>query len=190
MAKNVSLLGADYPDVPAVVLPQTGGGSATFTDVSGTTATQSDVLSGKKFFTSSGQEETGGLITHNVYDGLNSNSATDALSAKQGKVLNEKKANLLQTTSLTRIIAGGYVTGSGNYFDFFLPLNIDLTKTYNISVTDLSVKLPSGNVSSGFGNVSVIATYFNGLFCELAFTSSKTANTPGTITANATITVS
>ena len=33
MAKNVSLMGADYPDVPAVVLPQTGGGNAVFYDI-------------------------------------------------------------------------------------------------------------------------------------------------------------
>lgn len=33
MAKNISLLGADYPDVPAVQLPQTGGGTATFYDI-------------------------------------------------------------------------------------------------------------------------------------------------------------
>lgn len=32
MAKNISLLGANYPDVPAVTLPQTGGGVATFVD--------------------------------------------------------------------------------------------------------------------------------------------------------------
>ena len=32
MAKNISLLGADYPDVPAVVLPKTGGGTAMFVD--------------------------------------------------------------------------------------------------------------------------------------------------------------
>ena len=30
MAKNISLLGANYPDVPAVQLPQTGGGTAAF----------------------------------------------------------------------------------------------------------------------------------------------------------------
>ena len=47
MAKNVSLLGANYPDVSAVTLPQTGGGNATFTDVSDTTAGAGDVLSGK-----------------------------------------------------------------------------------------------------------------------------------------------
>lgn len=34
MAKNISLLGADYPGVPAVQLPQTGGGTATFYDIS------------------------------------------------------------------------------------------------------------------------------------------------------------
>ena len=33
MAKNISLLGADYPNVPAVQLPQTGGGTATFYDL-------------------------------------------------------------------------------------------------------------------------------------------------------------
>jgi hypothetical protein len=59
MAKNISLLGADYPDVPAVQLPQTGGGTATFYDI-------------------------------NVVDNLNSTSTTDALSAYQGRVLNEK----------------------------------------------------------------------------------------------------
>jgi hypothetical protein len=35
MAKNITLLGANYLDVPAVQLPQTGGGVATFMDVEG-----------------------------------------------------------------------------------------------------------------------------------------------------------
>lgn len=33
MAKNITLMGADYPQVPAVQLPQTGGGTATFYDI-------------------------------------------------------------------------------------------------------------------------------------------------------------
>lgn len=74
MAKNISLLGADYPDVPAVQLPQTGGGSATFYDI-------------------------------NVVDNLNSTSATDALSAKQGKVLNDNMFDLSRI-SKTSIAAG------------------------------------------------------------------------------------
>lgn len=33
MAKNITLMGANYTDVPAVKLPQTGGGTATFYDI-------------------------------------------------------------------------------------------------------------------------------------------------------------
>ena len=54
MAKNITLLGASYPDVPAVVLPQTGGGTAKFMDTSVTTATAGDVVAGKKFIAADG----------------------------------------------------------------------------------------------------------------------------------------
>lgn len=40
MAKNISLLGADYPDVPAVDLPITGGGTARFVDADDFTPVQ------------------------------------------------------------------------------------------------------------------------------------------------------
>ena len=62
MAKNVRLLGADYPDVPAVQLPQTGGGTAVFTDVSDTTATPSDVISGKSFYDGNGVRQVGSYV--------------------------------------------------------------------------------------------------------------------------------
>lgn len=32
MAQNITLMGASYSDVPAVTLPKTGGGTATFVD--------------------------------------------------------------------------------------------------------------------------------------------------------------
>lgn len=59
MAQNVTVAGASYSDVPAVVLPKTGGGSATFTDVSDTTAAASDVASGKYFYTAAGVKTAG-----------------------------------------------------------------------------------------------------------------------------------
>lgn len=55
MAQNITLLGASYPDVPAVTLPKTGGGTATFTDVTDTTAAAADVAQGKYFFDALGQ---------------------------------------------------------------------------------------------------------------------------------------
>lgn len=59
MAQNITLLGASYSDVPAVVLPKTGGGTAAFTDVTDTTAAAADVASGKYFYTSAGVRTQG-----------------------------------------------------------------------------------------------------------------------------------
>ena len=56
---DISLLGATYPDVPAVVLPKDGGGTASFFDVSDTDAAAADVLSGKLFHGSDGSLITG-----------------------------------------------------------------------------------------------------------------------------------
>lgn len=46
MAQNITLLGASYSAVPAVELPKTGGGTATFTDTSDATATADKILTG------------------------------------------------------------------------------------------------------------------------------------------------
>ena len=59
MAQNITLLGASYSAVPAVQLPKTGGGTATFTDVTDTTAAAADVASGKYFYTSAGVRTKG-----------------------------------------------------------------------------------------------------------------------------------
>ena len=59
MAQNITLLGASYSAVPAVTLPKTGGGTATFTDVTDTTAAAADVASGKYFYTAAGVRTAG-----------------------------------------------------------------------------------------------------------------------------------
>ena len=59
MAQNITLMGASYSAVPAVTLPKTGGGTASFTDVTDTTAAAADVASGKYFYTSAGVRTQG-----------------------------------------------------------------------------------------------------------------------------------
>lgn len=59
MAQNITIMGASYSAVPAVTLPKTGGGTASFTDVTDTTAAATDVASGKYFYTSAGVRTAG-----------------------------------------------------------------------------------------------------------------------------------
>lgn len=59
MAQTISLWGATYSNVPAIKLPKQFGGTATFTDVTDTTASASDVASGKYFYTAAGTRTAG-----------------------------------------------------------------------------------------------------------------------------------
>lgn len=56
---DIDYKGAVYPDVPGIELPEDGGGWALFTDVTGTTAEEGDVASGKVFFKADGSRATG-----------------------------------------------------------------------------------------------------------------------------------
>lgn len=59
MSQDITLMGASYSAVPAVTLPKTGGGTASFTDVTDTTAAAADVASGKYFYTAAGVRTAG-----------------------------------------------------------------------------------------------------------------------------------
>lgn len=56
---DITLMGATYPGVPAVELPTSGGGTATYTDVTDTTAVATDVAQGKTFYLANGTKATG-----------------------------------------------------------------------------------------------------------------------------------
>ena len=59
MAQNISLWGNTYNNCPSILLPKSGGGTASFVDVTDTTAAAADVASGKYFYTASGVRTQG-----------------------------------------------------------------------------------------------------------------------------------
>ena len=100
MSKNITLLGASYSDVPAVALPQTGSGTATFYDVSDTTADAADVASGKYFYTAAG------VKTQGTSSGGGSSSWVKIGSTTELAV---------NTTSTSAASAGTIALGSGHF---------------------------------------------------------------------------
>lgn len=83
MSQSITLLGASYPDVPSILLPKTGGGTAQFDDTtisSNAAAAASDITSGKLAYVN------GSLITGTASGGgSNVVTGTFTASSKTGE---------------------------------------------------------------------------------------------------------
>ena len=90
---NITLMGASYTDVPAVQLPKTGGGTASFTDVTDTTAAASDVASDKYFYTASGVRTKGTA------------SGSSSMNVQVASGYKSRKANSYGDTGLSLTVA-------------------------------------------------------------------------------------
>ena len=141
MAQNITLMGASYSAVPAVTLPKTGGGTASFTDVTDTTAAASDVASGKYFYTSAGVRTQGTASGGGGGSGL----------------------TLLKTTSL-----GTISTSSTSATDTGKTVTVTGYNDYDVLVVDISVDSTTNNrhtstvsfvILTGTSNVNTKNTY-------------------------------
>ena len=74
MAQNVVINSVTYQSVPEVDIPKSGGGTAKFYDASECDAAAGNVLSGKKFVGSSGQD-TGSMANNGATGGTISTKA-------------------------------------------------------------------------------------------------------------------
>lgn len=144
MAKNITLLGASYSDVPAVTLPQTGGGTATFyDDVGSQTYTENGTYDVTGLATAVVNVSGGGGKNVQVYSGMDyarasSYTATDVTLtvAKSGTytVSWMKFRNTTSGTSGSQVYVNGTAKGSahtsftsnyGQYCEESLSLNKD-----------------------------------------------------------------
>lgn len=169
MAQNITLLNASYSDVPAVTLPKTGGGTAKFTDVTPTTATDADVASGKIYFKADGTQSTGtasggitptgniNITTAGTTDVTNYATATVATgtagtpTASKGTVTNHSVTVTPSVTNSTGYITGGTKIGTAVTVSASELVSGSETKTSNgtYDVTNLASLVV--NVSGGGG---------------------------------------
>ena len=146
----------------------------TLIDLTGDTAQASDVLIGKTFHTKSGAQAVGTLAEGGVviYDGLDSTSTTDALSANQGRVLNGKKQNMV------------YVSTVADFNTFCSNLAIGISACVNATQTVMNAVVGSNSFGMLY-IVKVSATSIYAMFaspyletigtCSYNFTTSTTA---------------
>lgn len=127
MSQNITLLGASYTDVPAVTLPKTGGGTATFYDttIASNAAAASDIASGKLAYVNgsliTGTNSGGGgsgwtlLYTGSVTANTTATSATSLKSLATGVSYTDKNKIYLVTIRGDSGKRSGYFYGSDSY---------------------------------------------------------------------------
>ena len=144
MAQNITLLGASYSAVPAVLLPKTGGGTARFDDATVTTATASDVASGKIFLASNGTITTGTA---------SGGGGSDRLVLLQTTSLGSLSTSSTSATDTGKTVSLASTTGWQNYDLLLVDISVD-TKTNGRHTSTVS-----GVLLTGTSNVTTKNTY-------------------------------
>ena len=107
MSKNVTINGVTYNSVPQVKIPISGGGTATFYEVSDATAEAGNILTGKSAYGS------GGLVNGSM---ANNGSTSGTISTKAGTVsipagYISGGTVQISTTEQNKIVAGNIKSG-------------------------------------------------------------------------------
>lgn len=172
MAQNITLWGASYSNVPSVLLPKTGGGTASFTDVTDTTASASDVASGTYFYTSAGVRTQGtasgggggsGLTLLKTYamGSLSTSSTSGTDTGKSTTLTDYNNYDVLvvdvsvDTTTNNRhtsTVSMVYLTGTSN---------VNTKNTYTVGSNKWNSKLSSSGTGTTRQSTTAYGVYVN-----------------------------
>lgn len=175
MAQNITLLGASYSAVPAVLLPKTGGGTARFDDASVTTATASDVASGKIFLASNGTITTGTasggggsdrlvLLQTTAIGALSTSSTTAADTGKTVSLAsstNWDDYDLLIVDISVDSTTNGRHTSTVSMVLLTGTSNVNTKNTYTVCSNKWNSKLGSTGTASTRQSTSAYGVYIN-----------------------------
>lgn len=192
MSQNITLLGASYSDVPGVTLPKTGGGTATFYDVSDTTAAASDVASGKYFYTSAGVltqgTSSGGGGASNIVQGTFTTGSTTGTA--ESFSINYTGSGY-PIALIVYVDGGPYNNSTGGNTTWYNSLQRYAIGAFYLIKSQIPVS-PTYATSGGanYGTVAVIYKNSTSQATTYSRTSSMTANsyTSSSTNANATAT--
>ena len=197
MSQSISLWGATYNDVGAVKLPKSSSGTATFTDVTDTTAAAADVATGKYFYTSAGVRTQGtnsgggggSGLTLLKTTSLGSISYSSTSAADTGKTMTVTGYNdydvLIVDVSVdtntnsrhTSTVSMVYLTGTSK---------VDTKNTYAVGSNKWNSKLGSTGTGSTRQSTTAYGIYVNSATVSsstmtLAFYNRYNSNNTGTI---------
>ena len=146
-------------------------GSSTLIDISDTTATASDVASGKYFYTAAGQKVQGTASSGSIIvsDTTDSHGGT-IRTITTGQAVNLQTKTITPTGSqqtitpdtgyngfsevIVEAVSGGYITQDANGH-IILPPNGDVPRLITKSITQNGTYAASSDNASGYSNVSV-----------------------------------
>ena len=132
MAQNVTVAGASFSDVPSVVLPKTGGGSASFLDttIASDAAAASDITLGKKAFVN------GSLVTGTNQGGGGTEAGTVTQDANGYLVLDDDAPSSITVEALNVTTNGTYTAPTGKAYS-----------PVTVSVPTVTITQTGGNLS-------------------------------------------
>lgn len=152
MAKNIDFMGAIFPDVPSIRLPQQGGGLVSFDDTTDADAVASDIAQGKTAY-----------VNGTKVVGTASGSVTvDPLSVTQNGTYTAQTGHAYSPVTVNVSGGGGlvYETGTWTPSENVASYWISFNNTHSVApfyymIADVSASYNSAN------NANLLVTYSN-----------------------------